>query len=85
MSLGTILLIILILALIGAIPVLILGLNDMSLALTADRRERAGDDFLKQHGLASAEITHRFEDEWDFREFGVTSQDAPAVSTHQRA
>jgi hypothetical protein len=72
------------LALIIVISVLKLGLDDMSLALTADRREKAGDDFLKQHGSASAEVMHRFEDEWDFREFGVTSQDAPAVSTHER-
>jgi len=73
------------LAFIAVIPLLKLGLDDMSLALTADRREGAGNDFIKQHGSASAEATHRFEDEWDFREFGVTSQDAPAVSTHARA
>ena len=54
-----------------------LGLDDMSLALTADKREHAGDEFLKAHGPASAEEMKQFEDGWDLREFGVNSQNVP--------
>jgi hypothetical protein len=59
-----------------------LGLDDMTLALTADRRERAGDDFLKQHGPASEQELEQIEDEWDLHEFGVNSKhaDLPAIN-----
>jgi hypothetical protein len=62
------------LGVIFAIAVGKLGLDDMALALTADRRERAGDDFLKQNDPATAEEMKHFQDEWDLREFGVNSQ-----------
>jgi hypothetical protein len=42
-------LLIILLGLIFAIALSKLGLDDMALALAADRRERASDDFLKQH------------------------------------
>jgi hypothetical protein len=69
-------------AILAAIVVAKLGLDDMTLALTADRRERAGDDFLKQHGPASAQELEQIEDEWDLREFGVNSKhaDLPAIN-----
>lgn len=50
------------------------GLDAMSLALTADRRERAREDFTAQHELASADEIRQFEDEWDLKTFGVNSQ-----------
>jgi hypothetical protein len=43
-----------------------LGLDDMALALAADRRERASDDLLKQHPAPSAEETKHFEGRLDF-------------------
>ena len=73
------------LAVLGAIVVGKLGLDDMALALAADRRERAGYDFLKQHGSATAQETKHFEDEWDLREFGVNSQDVDPTSIEERA
>jgi hypothetical protein len=78
------LLLIVLLAMLGAIVVGKLGLDDMTLALTADRRERAGDDFLKQHGSASPRELKQLEDEWDLREFGVNSEhvDLPAITEH---
>lgn len=62
--------------LLGAIAIGKLGLDDMSFALTADRREAALDDFFKQRGrgAAAAEV-RQFEDAWDLRQFGVTSED----------
>jgi hypothetical protein len=62
-----------------------LGLDDMALALAADRRERASYDFLKQHPPASAEERKHFEDDWDLREFGVNSQDVDPISIEERA
>ena len=78
-------LLIILLGVILAIAVGILGLNDMALALTADRRERAGDEFLKHHGPATVEEMKHFEDEWDLREFGVNSQDVDPTSINERA
>jgi hypothetical protein len=78
-------LIIIALAMVFAIIVLKLGLNDMTLALTADRRERAGDNFLKRHGPATAEEIKHFADEWDLRQFGVNSQDVDSNSMNDRA
>jgi hypothetical protein len=77
-------LLIVLLGVLAAIAVGKLGLDDMALALTADRRERAGDDFLKQHDSATAEEMKRFEDEWDLREFGVNSQDVGPTSINGR-
>jgi hypothetical protein len=48
-------LLIFLLGLIFAITAGKLGLDDMALALAADRRERASDDLLKQHRSPSAE------------------------------
>ena len=78
------LLLIVLLAMLGATVVGKLGLDDMTLALTADRRERAGDDFLKQRGPASAQELKQVEDEWDLREFGVNAEhaDLPAINEH---
>jgi hypothetical protein len=72
-------LLLVLLALLLALVALKFGLDDMSLAITADRREKAGDDFLIHHGLASADEMKRFEDEWDLRTFGVNSQSLPAL------
>jgi hypothetical protein len=66
-------------ALLFALVALKFGLDDMSLAITADRREKAGDDFLIRHGSASADEMKRFEDEWDLRTFGVNSLNLPAL------
>ena len=73
-------LLIILLGLIFAIALGKLGLDDMALAFAADRRERASDDFLKQHRPASAEERKHFEDDWDLREFGVNSQDVDPTS-----
>jgi hypothetical protein len=78
-------LLIILLGLIFAIALGKLGLDDMALALAADRRERASDDFLKQHRPASAEERKHFEDDWDLREFGVNSQDVDPTSIEERA
>ena len=77
-------LLLVLLAMLGALVVFKLGLDDMALALTADRRERAGDDFRKQHGPASAQELKQVEDDWDLREFGVNSEhaDLPAIIEH---
>jgi hypothetical protein len=72
-------------ALLFALVALKFGLDDMSLAITADRREKAGDDFLIRHGLASADEMKRFEDEWDLRTFGVNSQNLPALPNKNSA
>jgi hypothetical protein len=69
----------------AAIAVGKLGLDDMALALTADRRERASDDFVKQHDSATTEEMKRFEDEWDLRQFGVNSHDVDPTSINERA
>jgi hypothetical protein len=69
-------LVIILLALLAAVAIGKLGLDDMSFAITADRREAALDDFLKQRGGGtSAPEVRQFEDEWDLRQFGVTSGD----------
>ena len=78
-------LLIILLGLIFAIALGKLGLDDMALALAADRRERASDDFLKQHRPASAEERKHFEDDLDLREFGVNSQDVDPTSFEERA
>jgi hypothetical protein len=75
-------LLVILLAVLVAIAVGKLGLDDMSLALTADKREHASDEFLKAHGQASAEEMKQFEDAWDLREFGVNSQNVPLVANH---
>lgn len=65
---------VILLAVIVAVVVLKLGLDDMSLALTADKRERASDEFLKTHEPESVVKMKQFEDTWDLGEFGVNSQ-----------
>ena len=65
---------VILLAVIVAVVVLKLGLDDMSLALTADKRECASDEFLKTHEPESAVEMKQFEDTWDLDEFGVNSQ-----------
>lgn len=69
-------LLVILLALLVAIAIGKLGLDDMSFALTADSREAAFDDFFKQRGGGAppAEV-RQFEDDWDLRQFGVTSKD----------
>ena len=57
----------------------------MALALTDDRRERADDDFLNEHGSATAEEMKHFQDEWDWREFGLNSQDTDPISINECA
>ena len=76
----------LLLAVLLATVVAKLGLNDMTLARTADRRERAVDDFLEQHEPVFGLELKRIEDEWDLREFGVNSahDNLPAISEHER-
>lgn len=69
------LLLFVLLTLLVATVLVRLGLDDMSLALTADKREQAGDEFLKQHRPASSEEKLQFEDGWDKNEFGVNSRD----------
>jgi hypothetical protein len=59
------------------------GSNDMSLAFTADRRERARNDFLAEHGPTSD--IRQFEDEWDLKTFGVKSQDDQPPPSSNRA
>jgi hypothetical protein len=63
------------LAVMASIVVLVLGLNDMSLAFMADRRERALEDFLNGRVSDSTDATRQFMDEWDLREFGIASKD----------
>jgi hypothetical protein len=74
------------LAILASIVVVKLGMDDMTLALTADRREQAVDDFLKQHDPVSTLELKRVEDEWDLREFGVNSEhvNLPAISERER-
>jgi hypothetical protein len=76
--------IIILLALLFATVVFRLGLDDMSLAVTADRRERARHDFLAQHGPASIDAIKQFEDEWDLKAFGVNSQNDPSQPSNNR-
>jgi hypothetical protein len=79
-------LVIILLALLAAIAIGKLGLDDMSLAITADRREAALDDFLKQRGGgASVAEVRQFEDKWDLRQFGVTSRDVGNAQNQSHA
>ena len=56
------------------------AIDNMSLALTADRREAALHDFVKQRGNdALPDEVRQLEDEWDLRESGVTSKDLKDV------
>jgi hypothetical protein len=50
------------------------GMERFEPAVKAERRERAVENFVKGSGPASEEQLVRFEDEWDLREFGVTSK-----------
>jgi hypothetical protein len=61
-----------------------LGLDDMSLALTADQRERDGEHFRAQHGSASPDEVKEFEDGWDLQAFGVNSKSTPSEAHAQR-
>jgi hypothetical protein len=63
------------LTVIGSIVSMVSGLKAMSLALMADRRERAIDDFQHGRGSDSTDAARQFLDEWDLHEFGVASQD----------
>lgn len=76
-------LLMILLALLAALAIGKLGLDDMSLALTADKREHARDEFVKAHGPASAEEIKQFEDGWDLHEFGVNSKNVPLLANDQ--
>ena len=74
------------LPLLAAIAVGKLGLDDMSLALTADKREQARDDFFaKEGGPDSPEEIEQFYDAWDLKEFGVNSRNVPSLTNDQSA
>jgi hypothetical protein len=62
-----------------------LGLDDMSLALTADRRERAGDEFIMRRGRVPTDELRQFEDEWDLKTFGVDSQASSSLPDSNRS
>jgi ABC-type multidrug transport system fused ATPase/permease subunit len=62
------------LAAIMAILILVSGLNNISVAHMADRRERALDDFLSGSGSDPTDNARQFLDGWDLREFGVALQ-----------
>ena len=76
---------IIVLVLLFTMALIKMGLDDMSLALTADRRERARHDFLAQCGPDSSDEIRQFEDEWDLKAFGVNSQNDSSLPRNNRA
>lgn len=62
-------------SLVFALAAIKLGLDDMSLALIADKREQASDRFLRKHGSVTTDEMTNFEDDWDLKQFGVNSND----------